>query len=40
MLKGLFIVFEGNNGAGKTTIINELMNKINNNSDKSDTLYK
>ena len=33
MLKGLFIVFEGNNGAGKTTIINELMNKINNNSD-------
>lgn len=25
MKKGLFIVFEGNNGAGKTTIINELL---------------
>ena len=29
MSKGLFIVFEGNNGAGKTTIINELIEKLN-----------
>ena len=28
MSKGLFIVFEGNNGAGKTTIINELIEKL------------
>lgn len=28
--RGLFIVFEGNNGAGKTTIINELLKKIQN----------
>lgn len=28
MKRGLFIVFEGNNGAGKTTIINELLKRI------------
>jgi dTMP kinase len=33
MQKGLFIVFEGNNGAGKTTIINELIKKLNLNND-------
>jgi thymidylate kinase len=30
MSKGLFIVFEGNNGAGKTTIINEVLKQIQN----------
>jgi dTMP kinase len=33
MQKGLFIVFEGNNGAGKTTIINELIKKLNLNNE-------
>lgn len=33
MPKGIFIVFEGNNGAGKTTIINNLIKKIQTNSD-------
>ena len=37
MQKGLFIVFEGNNGAGKTTIINELIRILNNNTE-SDNL--
>jgi thymidylate kinase len=36
MSKGLFIVFEGNNGAGKTTIINEIINKLNTYSDPID----
>lgn len=31
MKRGLFIVFEGNNGAGKTTIINELLKQIQDN---------
>jgi len=30
MSRGLFIVFEGINGAGKTTIINNIMEKLNN----------
>jgi thymidylate kinase len=30
MEKGLFIIFEGNNGAGKTTMINELLKNIQN----------
>lgn len=33
MRKGLFIVFEGSNGAGKTTIINELIKKLETSSD-------
>jgi dTMP kinase len=32
MQRGLFIVFEGNNGAGKTTIINKLLEKLENES--------
>ena len=40
MQRGLFIVFEGNNGAGKTTIINELIKKLNNNSDFVDIKNK
>jgi dTMP kinase len=28
MQRGLFLVFEGNNGAGKTTIINKLLDKL------------
>lgn len=38
MVKGLFIVFEGNNGAGKTTIINELMKNLNTQSTILDNI--
>lgn len=38
--RGLLIVFAGNNGSGKTTIINEIIEKLNESNIESDTESK